>query len=143
MPPLPTTSPLLTSASVSSDAFSYLPQDAVAASSHLQQFSAVRQPTRDLQRIKPRHPKRPQLPPGEAGTPTTRNLHTAAYKQSIPQYNYALKLNELYLNQILTEQAAEIDKIIQNVTTLVNHFTPPLNYVNLYLLSTIHSKYIL
>ena len=32
---------------------------------------------------------------------------------------------ELYLNQLLTEQAAELDKVIQNVTTLINHFTAP------------------
>ena len=42
---------------------SLLPQDAVATLPHLQQFSAVRQLSRDLQQRKLRHPKRPQLRP--------------------------------------------------------------------------------
>ena len=37
------------------------PHDAVATSPNLQQFSAVRQLTHDLQIKKPRHPKRPPL----------------------------------------------------------------------------------
>ena len=31
-----------------------------------------------------------------------------------------MKLYELYFNQLLTEQAAELDKIIKNVSTLIN-----------------------
>ena len=54
-----------------------LPQDAVATSPHLQQFSADRHLTLDLQQRKPHHPKRPQLPPGETGTPTKREVHSA------------------------------------------------------------------
>ena len=41
------------------------------------------------------HPKRPQLPPGEAGTPVRRIVHTAVYKQNLLQYNNNLKLLEL------------------------------------------------
>ena len=70
VPALPPISPLLPSSSVSSDALPLLPQDAVATSSHLQQFSAVRQLTGDLHKTKSRHPKRPQPSPGEAGTPS-------------------------------------------------------------------------
>ena len=87
--PLPPISSQLPSSSASGDALSLLPQDAVATSSHLQQFSAVRQLSRDLQRITPRHPKRPQLPPCEAGTPTKRIVHTAVHKQKLTQYNVA------------------------------------------------------
>ena len=51
VPPLPPNSSLLpSSVSSSSNALSILPQDAVATSSHLQHFSAVRQLTRDLQK---------------------------------------------------------------------------------------------
>ena len=39
-----------------------LPQDAVATSALLQQFSAVRQLTHNLQQRKPRHPKHPHCP---------------------------------------------------------------------------------
>ena len=101
-----------------------LAQDVLATSSHLQQFSAIRQLTRDLQKVKPRHPKRPQLAPSEAGAPTKRIVHTVVYKQNVTQYNDAMKLYERYLNQQLTEQAAELDKNIKNVITLVNHSTP-------------------
>ena len=66
-----------------------LPEDAAATSPHLQQISAVRQLTRDLQQRKPRHRKRPQLHPVEAGTPD-RMVHTAEYKQKLTQYNNAL-----------------------------------------------------
>ena len=40
--------------------------------------------------------------------------------QKLTQYNDAVKLYELYFNQLLTEQAAELDKIIKNVSTLIN-----------------------
>ena len=40
--------------------------------------------TRDLQQQKLRHPKRPQLPPGEAGTPSKRIVNKAVYKQIKP-----------------------------------------------------------
>ena len=68
LPPIPS---LLPTSPHSSSSFVTLPlllQDAVATSSNLQQFSAVRQLTQDLQKIKTRHPKRPQLSPGETGT---------------------------------------------------------------------------
>ena len=53
--------------------------------------------THDLQQRKPRHPKRPQLLPGEAGTPVRRIVHTAVYKQKLHQYNKTLKLYENYI----------------------------------------------
>ena len=81
-----------------------------------------RQLTRDLQKREPRHPKRPQLPPGEARTPTKRIVHTVVYKRKKLS---TLKLYELYLKQLLTEQAAELDKIVKVVNVLGNHFTPP------------------
>ena len=48
------------------------------ASSHLRQFSAVRQLTPSLQQRKPRHPNSPQVHLGEAGSPTNRIIYTAA-----------------------------------------------------------------
>ena len=53
------------------------PKDAVATSPNLQQYSAVRQLTNDLQRKKPRHPRRPQLPLDGIGPPVRRLVHTA------------------------------------------------------------------
>ena len=61
---------------------------------------------------KQRHPKRPQLPPGEAGTPTKRMVHKVVYKQKLQYYNNSLQIDEQYSNQLLLEQAAELDKII-------------------------------
>ena len=71
--PLPPISSLLPSAAQSSNSahLPLLPQDAVATSTHLR-FSALRQLTCDLQQRKPRHPKRTQIPPGEAGSPTKK-----------------------------------------------------------------------
>ena len=89
-----------------------LPQDAVTTSPHLQQYLAVRQLTHDLQLRKSRHPKRPQLPPGEAGTPVRRIVHTAVYKQKFSQYNQTLKLYEDHIDELLKQTTAELDKII-------------------------------
>ena len=61
-----------------------LPQDAVATSAHLEQVSAVRQLTRDFQQLKPRHPKRPQLLPVEADSPTKRSVQTGVYNRNSP-----------------------------------------------------------
>ena len=97
-----------------------LPEDAVARLSHHQQLSVVRQLTQDLQQRKPRHPKRPQLPPGEAGTLTKRIVDTAIYKQKLNHHKNALKLYELYNNQLLYEQATELDKITNIVNAIVN-----------------------
>ena len=96
-----------------------LPQDAFATSAHLHQFSAIAI-SANIQQRKPRHPKRPQLPPRETGTPTKRIVHTAVYKQKLTQNNDALKLHEL-----LTHQAVELSKIIQKVNTLATHFQTP------------------
>ena len=69
------------------------PQDAVATAPNLQQYSAVRQLTNDLQIKKPRHPKRPQLSTGNH-PPVRRLVHTVVYKQKLTQYIDALKLYE-------------------------------------------------
>ena len=124
---LPTISSLLPSATQSSisSPLSLLPHDAGATSSHLQQFLAVRQLTRDLQQRKQRHPKRPQLPSGEAGSPTKKIFHTAVYKQTLPRYNNALKLFEQNIDQLLFEQDTELDNIIANVYFIANKLTPP------------------
>ena len=71
-----------------------LQEDVVATSPKMQQISAVRHVTRDLQQRKPRHPKRPQLLPGEACTPTKRIVLTALHEQKLTQYNNVLKLYE-------------------------------------------------
>ena len=76
---------------------------------HLQQFSAVRQFTNDLQQRTPRHPKRPQLPPGDAGSPIQRSVHTAVYKQELSRYNKELKIYENYIDEFLSKQTAELD----------------------------------
>ena len=72
------------------------PKDAVATSPNLQQYSAVRQLTNDLQRKKPRHPRRPQPPLDGIGPPVRRLVHTAVYKQKIAQYIDAIKLHERF-----------------------------------------------
>ena len=89
-----------------------LPQDALATSPHLQQYSAVRQLTHDLQLRKPRHPKRPQLPAGEAGTSVRRIVHTAVYKQKLFQCNQTLKLYEDRIDELLQQTTTDFDKII-------------------------------
>ena len=121
----------------SSDALPLLPQDAVATSSHLQQSSVVRQLTRDLQK---KNPKRPQLPPEKLVL--QRTLHTAVYKQKLHHYNNSLKIYEQYLNELILQQAAELDKIIQKLNFLVNHFTPPSKLTKLRHISTISSQII-
>ena len=85
-----------------------LPEDAVATSSHLQQFSAVRKLTRDLQQQGPRYPIQPKLSPCEAGTPTKRIVFTAVYKQKFTQYEEALNNYEHCIDQLLSEQSAEV-----------------------------------
>ena len=103
-----------------------LPQDDVATSSHIQQYSAVRRLTQDVQQRKPRHPKLPQLPSGEAETPVQRIVHTAVYKQKLHQYNQTSKLYEYYLDELLKRTTAEPKKIITNVDSIVTKLQPPL-----------------
>ena len=79
----------------------------------------------DLKKKKPRHPKRPQLPPGEAGTPTKRIVHIAVYKPKLQQKNNYIKFYEQFLNQLLVEQAAELDIIIKKMNTSITHSPPP------------------
>ena len=87
------------------------PKDAVATSLNLQQYSAVRQLTNDLQRKKPRHPRRPQPPLDEIGPPVRRLVHTAVYKQKIAQYIDALKLYETHLDELIHQTTLELDNI--------------------------------
>ena len=102
-----------------------LPQDAVATSPHLQQYSAVRQITHDLQLRKPRHPKPPQLPPDEVGTPVRRIVHTAVYIQQLHQNNQTLKLYEDHIDELLKQTTAELDKFVNNVDSVVTNLQPP------------------
>ena len=99
-----------------------LPEYVVATSSHLQQLSAVRKLPRDLHQQTPRHTKQPQLPLGEADTPTKRIVDTAVHEQKFEQYNEALKHYEQYTDQLLSEQATELSKIIYNGDAIVNNF---------------------
>ena len=62
--------------------------------------------------------------PYKAGTTMKSIVHTAVYKQKLHQNNNSLKVYEKYLNQLLLEQAAELDKIIQNINTLVTQLKP-------------------
>ena len=90
---------------------SLYPKDAVATSPNLQQYSAVRQLTNDLQRKKPRHPRRPQPPLDGIGPPVRRLVHTAVYKQKIAQYIDALKLYETHLDELIQQTTLELDEI--------------------------------
>ena len=76
------------------------PHDAVTTSPNLQQYSAVRQLTHDLQIKKPRHPRRPQLSSHGNGSPVRRLVHTAVYKQKLSQYIDALKMYETHLDEL-------------------------------------------
>ena len=132
---LPPTPSLLSSANFSATHSSFAPlplspQEAVATSSHLQEFAAVRQLTHDLQQRKPRHSKRLQLPPGETGISTKHIVHTAVYKQKLTQYNNALKLYEQYITQLLSEQATELNRIYNNVNSIVKNLKNPSKLLN-------------
>ena len=87
------------------------PQDAVATSPNLQQYSAVRQLTNDLQIKKPRHLRRPQLPSDGIRPPIRRLVHTAVYKQKLAQYINALKLYETHLDELIQQTTFELDNI--------------------------------
>ena len=92
------------------------PQYAVATSPNLQQFSAVRQLTHDLQIQKPRHPKRPQLSLGN-GPPARRLVHTVVYKQKLSQYIDALKMYEKHLDELIYQTTLQLD--------IINNKLPP------------------
>ena len=114
-----TSSPVLSS-SVSSPASSnstlFLhPKDAVATTPHFQQYSAVRQLTRDLQQKKPRHPRRPQLPSDGIGKPFRRLVHTVVYKQKLAKYIDALKTYEQQLDELIAQTSFELNKINNNL----------------------------
>ena len=94
-----------------------LPEDAVATSSHLQQIFAVRKLTQDLQQQKPVIPSHHNC--------LQVKLHTAVYKRKLTQYNNTLKQYEQYINQLLSEQATESNKILNNVDAFVNNLYTP------------------
>ena len=123
-----TTLPVLSFSLQSPDAMtdptsSLHPKDAVATSPNLQQYSAVRQLTNDLQRKKPRHPRRPQLPLDGIGPPVRRLVHTAVYKQKIAQYIDALNLYETHLDELIQQTTLELENINNKLSLQ--------NYVNL------------
>ena len=94
------------------------PQDAVATSPHFQQYSAVRQLTRDLQQKKPKHPRRPHLPSDIIQQPVRRLVHSVVYKQKLNQYITALKVYEKHLDELIEQTTFELDKL---------NNTPPLS----------------
>ena len=102
-------------------------QDAVATSPNLQQYSAVRQLTSDLQKKKPRHPKRPQQPPDGIGKLVRRLVHTVVYKQKLTQYIDALKKYEKHLDELIQQTTFELDKLSNNPLppSKVRKFKPP------------------
>ena len=67
--------------------------------------------------------------------PTKRIVDIAVYKQKLQQNKNSIKIYEQFLNQLLVEQAAELDKINKNMNTFVTHLTPPRNYPNLNLIN--------
>ena len=81
-----------------------LAEDTVATSSDLEQFFTNRKIT-----------------------PTKLIVHTTVYKQKMTLYNNALNLYEYYINQLLFEQASEINKIVNNVNGIVNNLQTPSN----------------
>ena len=89
------------------------PHDAVATSPNLQQYSAVRQLTHDLQIKKPRHPKRPQLSSQGNNPPVRRLVHTVVYKQKLSHYLDALKMYEKHLDELIYQTTLQLD-IIDN-----------------------------
>ena len=119
---LPVLSSLPPPALMTAPTLSLHPQDAVATSPNLQQYSAVRQLTNDLQIKKPRHPRRPQLPPDRIGPPVRRLVHTAVYKQKLAQYINALKQYETHLDELIYQTTLELDNIYNKL--------PLQNYVN-------------
>ena len=90
------------------------PQDAVATAPNLQQYSAVRQLTNDLQIKKPRHPKRPQLSTGNH-PPVRRLVHTVVYKQKLAQYIDALKLYEKHHLSVVWSTQWSINRNLHNI----------------------------
>ena len=70
-------------------------------------------------------PKQPQLPPDKAGSPTKRIVHSAVQKQKLNQYNEALKHNEQFSDQLLTDQPIELPNVIINVDAIVNNLSTP------------------
>ena len=114
---LPVLSSLQSPVSMTDPTPSLHPKDAVATSPNLQQYSAVRQLTNDLQRKKPRHPRRPQLPLDGIGPPVRRLVHTAVYKQKIAQYIDALKLYETHLDELFQQTTLELDNINNELPT--------------------------
>ena len=64
------------------------------------------------------------MPPGEAGTPVRRIVYTAVYKQKLLQYNNTLKLNDNYIDELLKQTTAELDKLITDVDSVVNNLKP-------------------
>ena len=78
---------------------------------NLQQYSAVCQLIIDLQLKKPRHPRRPQLPPGGIDAPVRRLVHTVVYKKKLAKYIDALKLYEKHLDELIKQTTLEIDTI--------------------------------
>ena len=86
-----------------------LSYDAVATSAYLQQFSAVRQLTNGVRQRKPRHPKRPQFSPGEAGPPTQRIVKDVLkINRNFP----IITMHENSIDKLLSKQTAELDKLI-------------------------------
>ena len=93
------------------------PHDAVATSPNLQQFSAVRQLTHDLQIKKPRHPKRPQLSSYGTNPPVRRLVHSVIYKQKLSQYIDALTMYEKHLDELIYQTTLQLD--------IINNTLPP------------------
>ena len=116
--PLPVLSSISSPISSIKPPFFIHPKDAVATSPHLQQYSAVRQLTRDLQQKKPKHPRRPHLPSDIIQQPVRRLVHSVVYKQKLNQYITALKLYEKHLDALIEQTTFELDKI---------NNTPPLS----------------
>ena len=93
------------------------PHDAVATSPNLQQFSAVRQLTHDLQIKKPRHPKRPQLSSHGTNPPVRRLVHSVIYKQKLSQYIDALTMYEKHFDELIYQTTLQLD--------IINNTLPP------------------
>ena len=115
--------------SSSSSTLPLLPHDAVATTTALQHCSAVRELTAHLQLSKPRHPKRPQLPPGETCSVTKSIAHSVVYKQKLANYNTALINYDRYLDELLYNQSHDLNNFASNLSAFANQINsnPPIS----------------
>ena len=109
-----------------------LPLLAVDTNSFLQQSPAVKEMTQHLQLRKHRHSKRPQLPPGEAGSRSKRIVHSENCKPKLSNYNESLINCEKYLDSLFQNQINDLNKIVSSVNDIANKLRVQINSSKIY-----------